>query len=70
MQGPEFVVLGDSIKVDGPSLTASLHNQRDGVDLLLSLKAYSDGFVRMVRLHASDVTQCRTDLHKQPDGPC
>ena len=49
LQGPKFDVLGDSIKIDGHALSASLRNQRDNVDLLLSLKAYSDGFVRLVR---------------------
>ena len=46
--GPKFEVTAESISVSGPTLSAALRNTRDGKDLLLSLKAYEGGFVRLI----------------------
>ena len=48
LQGPKFEVLAASLSIKGPTVTASLRNARDSQDLLLSLKAYADGFVRLM----------------------
>ena len=45
----------ESIAVKGNTLSATLKNQHEGVDLPLTLKAYADGFVRFTVDEAPEV---------------
>lgn len=46
--GPPFAVVPNSIATGASGLTAKLRNEKDGAEFDLSLKAYSDGFVRLM----------------------
>lgn len=61
--GPRFDVIAESVAVHGAVLTASLRNQAAGKNLLLQLKAYSDGFVRLIVDEAPEVGRYKiTDI--------
>lgn len=57
IQGPRFSVR--DVSVSGPELRATLHNpQAPTADVRLLLKAYVDGFVRLVVDEAPEVGRC------------